>query len=67
MPAQKRETIQPNPDDKRFIRRDPRGQFTPDQADVGRSLGRDVRQQATRVAKKGEGDRGDQARPDGRR
>ena len=55
----KRETIQPNPGDKRYVRRDERGRFTSDQTDVGRSLASDRRRQAKTVAVKGHGDRGD--------
>jgi hypothetical protein len=55
----KRETIQPNPDDKRYIRRDAQGRFTDDQVDVGRSLGRDNDQKAKTNAPKGQGNRGD--------
>jgi hypothetical protein len=47
---------------KRFIRRDERGRFTSDQASVGRSLTADRRQHAKTVAKKGQGDRGDERR-----
>jgi len=55
----KRETIEPNPDDKRYVRRDEKGHFTDDQQDVGRSLSRDRRQHAKHEAPKGQGDRGD--------
>ena len=44
--------------DKRFVRRDDKGQFK-ESDDVGRSLGRDVKQQAKTRSKKGQGDRGD--------
>ena len=44
--------------DKRFVRRDEKGQFE-ESDDVGRSLGRDVRQHAKTKVKKGQGDRGD--------
>ena len=57
--ARKRELIEPNEGDKRFIRRDERGRFTEDQVDVGRSLAADRRQHAKTKAKPGEGDRGD--------
>ena len=36
--AQKRESIEPHKDDKRYVRRDDEGQFTEDQVDVGKSL-----------------------------
>jgi hypothetical protein len=44
--------------DKRFVRRDEKGQFK-ESDDVGRSLGRDVKQHAKTKSKKGQGDRGD--------
>jgi hypothetical protein len=46
---------------KRFVRRDARGRFA-EVVSQGRSLGRDVRQHASTVTKKGYGDRGDQSR-----
>ena len=55
----KREEIQPNPGDKRYMRRDEHGKFTNDQTDVGRSLAKDRRQHSNTPAKKGMGDRGD--------
>jgi hypothetical protein len=54
-----RETIEPNKGDKRYARRDEKGQFTDDQVDVGRSLAADQRQHSKTPAKKGQGDRGD--------
>lgn len=59
MPS-KRELIEPNEGDKRYVRRDENGQFTEDQVDVGRSLSQDARQHAKTVAPKGEGDKGDE-------
>lgn len=53
-----RELIEPHKGDKRYARRDDKGQFA-EQADVGKSLAADQRQHAKTVAKKGEGDRGD--------
>ena len=47
--------------DKRFVRRDEQGRFK-ESDDVGRSLTADRRQHAKNVAKKGQGDRGDQKR-----
>lgn len=47
--------------DKRFVRRDEQGRFQKSD-DVGRSLAQDRRQHAKSVVKKGQGDRGDQAR-----
>lgn len=49
---------------ERFTRRDARGRFTSDQVEVGRSLSSDRRTKAKTVAKKGQGDRGDQRRSD---
>lgn len=57
---QKRELIEPNPGDKRYIRRDDQGQFTEDQADVSHSLRADVQQAAKKEVAKGQGDKGDQ-------
>jgi hypothetical protein len=54
-----RETIQPNPGDKRYARRDEQGRFTDDQTDVGKSSTADQRQHSSTPAKKGQGDRGD--------
>jgi len=47
--------------DKRFVRRDEKGQFK-DVADVGRSLSTDRKQQAKTKVPPGQGDRGDQKR-----
>ena len=58
----KRELIEPNEGDKRFIRRDAAGRFTEEQADVGRSLAADRRSKSKTVAPKGQGDKGDQKR-----
>lgn len=57
--ARKRELIEPNEGDKRYIRRDDAGHFTEDQVDVGKSLSQDARQHSKTVAKKGQGDKGD--------
>jgi len=59
MPSRKRELIEPNEGDKRFVRRDENGRFTEDQVDVGRSLSQDRKQQSKTVAKPGHGDKGD--------
>jgi len=45
--------------DKRFVRRDEKGQFE-EVADVGRSLSRDRQQKAKTKVPPGQGDRGDQ-------
>lgn len=58
--ASKRTTIKPNPGDTRYIRRDANGRFTSDQVDKGKSLSADSRTKSKTVAKKGQGDRGDQ-------
>ena len=58
MPA-KRTTIEPHKGDKRYVRRDDKGQFTEDQVDVGKSLAADRRSHSKTVAPKGQGDRGD--------
>ena len=47
--------------DKRYIRRDDKGQFK-ESDDQGRSLARDVKQQAKTTVEAGQGDRGDQKR-----
>ena len=60
MTSKKRELISPN-GDKRFVRRDDKGQFT-ESEDVGKSLSQDVRKHAKTKAKPGQGDRGDQKR-----
>ena len=57
----KREKIQPNEGDSRYVRRDEDGQFTEDQVDVGRSSAADQRQQAEHTSKPGHGDEGDRS------
>jgi hypothetical protein len=52
--------IESHKGDKRYVRRDAEGHFTGRQVDVGRSLAVDRRSKSKTVAKKGEGDRGDQ-------
>jgi hypothetical protein len=47
--------------DKRFVRRDEKGQFD-DVSDVGRSLAQDRKQSAKTKVPSGQGDRGDQKR-----
>jgi hypothetical protein len=54
----KRELIEPNEGDKRYVRRDESGQFT-ESDDVSRSLSQDQRTEAKTESKRGEGDRGD--------
>jgi hypothetical protein len=60
--ARKRETIEPNEGDKRYIRRDEEGKFTEDQVDVGRSLAADNNQKAKTTVPKGHGDQGETKR-----
>ena len=57
--AKDRELIEPNDDDKRYVRRDDEGQFTDSQDDVSRSLSQDQRTDAKNETRKGQGDRGD--------
>ena len=47
--------------DKRYVRRDEKGQFK-ESDDVGRSLAQDVKRHAKTTVKSGQGDRGDQKR-----
>jgi len=54
----KRELIEPNEGDKRFVRRDEEGKFT-ESDDVGRSLSQDQKRQAKTESEPGQGDRGD--------
>lgn len=58
--AAKRELINTGRD-KRYVRRDAKGQFN-ESDDVGRSLSQDRKRHAKTVAKKGQGDHGDQKR-----
>ena len=60
--ARKREMIEPNQGDKRYVRRDASGRFTDDQTNVGRSLSADRRSKSKTVVPKGMGDKGDQKR-----
>ncbi len=55
----KRELIEPNPGDKRYVRRKADGTFGTDQVDVGKSLAADQRQHAKTKKPRGEGDKGD--------
>jgi hypothetical protein len=56
--ARPRELIEPTPGDKRYVRRNSRGEFK-EVEDVGRSLVQDRRRKAKRKSKPGFGDRGD--------
>ena len=57
----KRELIEPNSGDKRYVRRDEKGRFA-ESDDVGRSLSQDRRRHAKNDAGPGQGDRGDRQR-----
>jgi hypothetical protein len=59
--AAKRELIEPQPGDKRYVRRDEQGQFK-ESDDVGRSLSQDRKRKAKTVSTPGQGDRGDRAK-----
>jgi hypothetical protein len=54
----KRTVIEPHKGDRRYVRRNKRGQFK-NEVDVGRSLAADRRRTAKTKVKKGQGDRGD--------
>jgi hypothetical protein len=56
--ARDREMIEPNPGDKRYVRRDDEGKFK-EQDDVTRSLPKDQKRSAKTESKKRQGDRGD--------
>jgi hypothetical protein len=56
--AHKRELIEPNKGDKRYVRRDIQGKFAK-VVDVGRSVSVDKRRDAQAKVPKGQGDRGD--------
>ena len=56
--AAKRELIEPHKGDKRYVRRNPQGEFK-ESDDVGRSLSMDRRRKSKKKAKAGYGDRGD--------
>ena len=60
MPS-KRETIEPKPGDKRFIRRDEQGRFQ-EQDDVSRSLPQDKQRESDREVESGLGDKGERSR-----
>jgi hypothetical protein len=47
--------------DKRFVRRDEKGQFK-ESDDVGRSLSQDIRRKAKTTTRAGQGDKGDRKR-----
>ena len=57
MPS-KRELIEPQEGDKRFVRRDAKGRFN-ESDDTGRSLSQDRKRSAKNSARSGQGDKGD--------
>jgi hypothetical protein len=57
----KRELIEPHKGDKRYVRRNPQGEFK-ESDDVGPSLAADRRTKAKNVVKSGQGDKGDRRR-----
>ncbi len=59
--ASKRELIEPTPGDKRYVRRDAKGQFK-EVVDVGRSLSADRKRKAKSTSTSGQGDKGDRKR-----
>jgi hypothetical protein len=59
--AARRELIEPNPGDKRYIRRDDKGRVA-ESVDLGKSLAQNVRKAAKTLAKPGQGDKGDRAK-----
>jgi len=59
--AGKRELIEPNKGDRRFVRRDSAGRFK-EVEDAGRSMTQERKRQAKNESKPGYGDRGDRKR-----
>ena len=62
MAARKRELIEPHKGDKRYVRRNKKGEFN-EVVDVGRSLAADRRHKSKTVSKEGQGDKGDRPVP----
>jgi hypothetical protein len=62
MAARKRELIEPHKGDKRYVRRNKKGEFK-EVVDVGRSLAADRRHKSKTVSKEGQGDKGDRPAP----
>ncbi len=56
--AGKRELIEPNEGDKRYVRRDEDGKFE-SEVDLHRSLSQDDKHNAKKTSKPGQGDHGD--------
>ena len=44
--AKDRELVEPNPGDKRYVRRDDQGRFTKDQVDVGKAISQDMQRES---------------------
>lgn len=59
--AGKRERIEPNEGDVRFVRRDEQGRFD-EVEDAGRSMSQDRKRSAENESTPGQGDRGDRSR-----
>jgi hypothetical protein len=59
--AKKRQLIEPNEGDKRFVRRDDQGKFS-ESDDAGRSLSQDQKRQSDTEVESGQGDKGDRKR-----
>lgn len=57
----KRTLIEPRKGDRRYVRRNKKGQFK-DEVNVGRSLAADRRRKSKKTVPKGQGDRGDTAK-----
>jgi hypothetical protein len=57
-PVSQRELIEPHKGDKRYQRRDEKGQFS-DSDDQSRSLGQDVKRHSSTKKPRNEGDKGD--------
>jgi len=64
--SSRRTVIEPRKGDRRYVRRNKRGQFK-QEVNVGRSLAADRRRKAKTKAKPGQGDRGDVVRSSGKR
>ena len=60
MAERKRERIEPNEGDVRFVRRNEKGQFD-EVVDAGRSLSQDRKQHSETEVESGHGDRGDRS------
>ena len=57
--AKDRELVEPNPGDKRYVRRDDQGRFTKYQVDMGKLISQDMQRESKTKVKKGQGDKGD--------